>query len=52
VRYFLAQHVRDRVQASLLVPWDGWLAKVLERFPLLLKQLNSAVVLLSAGRTA
>jgi len=46
VRYALAQHVRDRLQAALAVPLGGLFAAAFERFPLLLKQLNSAVVLL------
>jgi ubiquinone/menaquinone biosynthesis C-methylase UbiE/uncharacterized protein YbaR (Trm112 family) len=46
VRYALAQHVRDRLQAVLAAPLGGLFAATFERFPLLLKQLNSAVVLL------
>ena len=46
VRYALAQHVRDRMRSGWTGPLGGWAATVFERFPVLLKQLNSAVVLL------
>lgn len=46
VRYALAQHVKDRVRAAWPAPFGGWVAAAFEQFPPLLKQLNSAVVLL------
>jgi ubiquinone/menaquinone biosynthesis C-methylase UbiE len=47
VRYYLAQHVKDRVQTTFLAPLGGLFEATLERFPTLLKQLNSAVVILN-----
>jgi SAM-dependent methyltransferase/uncharacterized protein YbaR (Trm112 family) len=52
VRYFLAQHVKDRVRANVVAPLGGWLAATFERIPLLLKQLNSAAVLLRKAPSA
>jgi SAM-dependent methyltransferase/uncharacterized protein YbaR (Trm112 family) len=49
VGYSLTQHVKDRMEAALPGPLGRWLAAAFERCPLLLKQLNSAVVILRKG---
>jgi SAM-dependent methyltransferase/uncharacterized protein YbaR (Trm112 family) len=46
LRYALAQHVKDRMRRAWPDPMGGFVAATFERFPPLLKQLNSAVVLL------
>lgn len=47
IQYLVARHVKERLKAKINEPIGGLLAATFQRFPFLLKQLNSAVVLLT-----
>jgi len=47
IRYFVAGHVRGQLRKKISHRLGDWLADVLERAPLALKQLNSALIVLS-----
>lgn len=52
VEYFVAHHVREKLQKKLSPSVGEIVAKTIERFPLSLKQLNSALIILTKPKTS
>jgi ubiquinone/menaquinone biosynthesis C-methylase UbiE/uncharacterized protein YbaR (Trm112 family) len=50
--YFLAAHVRSQLQKKFSPRLGNWLANAIEHVPFVLKQLNSALILLSKPKRA